>query len=51
MALRDAELLERFRPPCTRDGKGFHVALQDFTQLFRYFIRAYHRTEFDHAMP
>ena len=23
VALRDAELLERFRPPCTRDCKGF----------------------------
>jgi hypothetical protein len=27
VALRDAELLERFRPPCTRDCKGFHVNL------------------------
>ena len=27
VALRDAELLERFRPPCTRDCKGFYVAL------------------------
>ena len=25
VALRDAELFERFRPPCTRDCKGFHV--------------------------
>src|SRR5882724_6744600 len=31
VALRDAELLERFRPPCTRDCKGFHVEIQDFT--------------------
>ena len=51
VALRDAELLERFRPPCTRDGKGFYVAFEDFTQLFRHFIRAYHRTELDNAMP
>ena len=33
VALRDAELLERFRPPCTRDCKGFYVEFQDFTQL------------------
>ena len=32
MALRDAELLERCRPPCTRDCKGFHVEIQHFTQ-------------------
>ena len=32
VALRDAELLERFRPPCTRDCKGFHLEIQDFTQ-------------------
>ncbi len=36
-ALRDAELLERFRPPCTRDCEGFNVEIQDFTQLLRYF--------------
>jgi hypothetical protein len=30
VALRDTELLERFGPPCTRDGKGFHVEIQDF---------------------
>jgi hypothetical protein len=35
MALRDAELLERFRPPCPRDCKGFHVKRQDVTQLLR----------------
>src|ERR1700675_1851998 len=50
VALRDAELLERFRPPCTWDGKGFYVAFYDFTQLCRHFIRAYHRTELDYAM-
>src|ERR1700753_808560 len=44
-ALRDAELLERFRPPCTRDCKGFHVEIEDFTQLLRDFIRAEHRTK------
>jgi len=26
VALRDAELLERFRPPCTWHCKGFYVA-------------------------
>src|SRR5579859_6264962 len=51
VALRDAELLERFRPPCTRDCKGFYVEFQDFTQLSGHFIRAYHRTQFDDAMP
>src|SRR5260370_32575079 len=51
VALRDAELLERFRPPCTRDCKGFHVELQDFTQLLRDLIRADHRTKLDDAMP
>jgi hypothetical protein len=51
VALRDAELLERFRPPCTRDCKGFHVDLQDFTQLLRDFIRADHRTKLDDALP
>jgi len=35
VALRDAELLERFRPSRARDCKGFHVELQDFTQLLR----------------
>jgi hypothetical protein len=38
VAPRDAELLERFRPPCTRDCQGFHAELQDFTQLLRDFI-------------
>jgi hypothetical protein len=33
VALRNAELLERFRPPCTWDCKGFYVECQDFTQL------------------
>ena len=51
VAPRDAELLERFRPPCTRDGKGFHVEIQDFTQLLRDFIWADHRTELDDAPP
>src|SRR5579863_8572203 len=32
-ALGDAELLERFRPPCPRDCKGFYVEFQDLTQL------------------
>src|ERR1700677_1544182 len=50
-ALRDAELLERFRPPCTGDGKGFHVELQDFTRLLRDLIRADDRTKLDDAMP
>jgi hypothetical protein len=45
MAFRDAELLERFRPPCTRDCKGFHVEIQDFTQLLRDFIRGDYRTK------
>ena len=45
VALRDAELLERFRPPCTWDRKGFYVECQDFTQLSGHFIRAYHRTQ------
>ena len=35
VALRDAELLERFRPPCTWDRKGFYVECQDLTQLRR----------------
>jgi hypothetical protein len=39
VALRDAELLERFRPPCARDCKSFHIEIQDFTQLLRDFIR------------
>src|SRR3984957_9814239 len=39
VAFRDAELLERFRPPCARDRKGFHVKIQDFAQLLRDFIR------------
>ena len=51
VALRDAELLERFRPPCTWDCEGFYVECQDFTQLSGHFIRAYHRTQFDDAMP
>src|SRR6185312_2560148 len=51
LALRDAELLERFRPPCTRDCEGFHVELQDFTQLLRDFIPADHRTKLDDALP
>ena len=51
VALRDAELLERFRPPCARNRKGFYVECQDFTQLFGHFIRAYHRTQLDDAMP
>ena len=50
VALRDAELLERFRPPCTRDCKGFYVERQDFTQLCGHFIRAYHRTQLDDTM-
>ena len=45
VALRDAELLERFRPPCTRDCKRFHVKRQDVTQLLGDFIRADHRTQ------
>jgi hypothetical protein len=49
VALRDAELLERFRPLCAGDGKGFHVELQDFTQLLRDLIRADHRTKLDDA--
>jgi hypothetical protein len=51
VALRDAELLERFRPPCTWDRKGFYVECQDLTQLSGHFIRAYHRTQLDDAMP
>src|SRR6516225_6639133 len=51
VALRDAELLERLRPPCTRDCKGFHVTIQDFTQLLRDFIRGDHRTKLDDALP
>ena len=51
VALRDAELLERFRPPCTRDCKGFHLEIQDFTQLPRDFIRGDHRTKLDDALP
>ena len=37
--------------PCTRDRKGFDVEFQYFTQLSGHFIRAYHRTELDDAMP
>jgi hypothetical protein len=51
VTLRDAELLERFRPPCARDCKGFHVAIQDFTHLLRDFIRGDHRTKLDGALP
>ncbi len=51
LAFWDAELLERFRPPRTRDGEGLYVELQDFTQLCGDFIRADHRTELDDAMP
>ena len=51
VALRDAELLERFRPASTRECKGFHVESEDFTQLSGYFIRAYHRPQLDEAMP
>src|SRR5271170_3632766 len=50
VALRDAELFECFRPPFTRDCKGFHVEIQDFTQLLRDFIRADHRTKLDDAL-
>ena len=49
VALRDAELLKRFRLPCARDCKGFHVEIQHFTQLRRHFIRADHRTKLDDA--
>jgi hypothetical protein len=41
---------ERFRPPCTRDRKGFHVKLQDLTQMLRDFIRGDHRTKLDNAL-
>src|ERR1700728_1488960 len=51
LALRDAELLERCRPPGPRHGKGFDVELQDFTQLGGDFIRADHRSEFDDSLP
>ena len=40
VALRNSELFERFRPACTRDCKGFHVEIQDLTQLLRDFIGA-----------
>ena len=50
-ALRGAELLERFCPPCTRDCKGFHVEIQDFTQLLRDFIRGDYRIKLDDALP
>ena len=51
VALRDAELLERIRPGGTRECEGFYIEFQDFTQLCGHFIRAYHRTEFDDALP
>jgi hypothetical protein len=51
MALRDAELFECFRPPCTWDCKGFHVEIQDFTQLRRDFIRGDRRTKLEDALP
>src|ERR1700688_1029960 len=51
LALRDAELFERCRPPDPRDGKGLDVALHDFAQLGRDFIRADHRAKLDDAMP
>jgi hypothetical protein len=51
VTLRDAELLERFRPACTRDCKGFHIEIQDFTQMLRDFIRGDHRTKLDGALP
>src|SRR5271154_3233556 len=51
VALRDAELLERFRPRYTRDCKGFHVKRQEVTQLLGDFVRANHRTKLDDALP
>ena len=51
VALRDAKSLERFRPPCTRDCKGFHGEIQNFAQLLRDFIRGDHRTKLDDALP
>src|ERR1700677_1078218 len=50
-ALRHAELLERFRPPCTRDCKGFHLEIEDVAQLLRDFIRGDHRTKFAAGWP
>jgi hypothetical protein len=50
VAFRDTELLERCCPPRTRDCKGFHVEIQDFTQLVRDFIRGDHRTKLDDAL-
>src|ERR1700675_4616925 len=51
LALRDTELLECFRPACTRDCKGFYVERQYFTQLSGHFIGPYHETQLDNAMP
>ena len=50
LALGDAELLERRRPPGPRDGESLDIALHDFTQLSCDLIRADHRAELDNAM-
>ena len=50
-ALRDTELLECFRPLCTRDCKGFHVEIQDCAQLLCNFIRGDQRTQLDDTLP
>ena len=46
-ALRDTELLERFRPfPHAGLRKGnLHLEIQDFTQLLRHFIRGDHQNQ------
>ena len=44
VALRDAELLERFCPPCTRDCEGFHVEIQDFTRDYHSRLLRQHPT-------
>ena len=51
VAIRDADLLERFRPACTRNCKGSYVKSQNLTQLGGHFIRAYHWTQLDDEMP
>ena len=48
VALRDAELLERFRPPCTRGCKGFYVECQDITQLTGHLLYGRHFHDLTH---
>jgi hypothetical protein len=50
VAFRDAELLECLRPPRTWDREGFHVEIQDITQLRCDFIGGDHGAKLDNAL-